>query len=151
MGMLTGWCVPARNQSREERVDPMSGPPVLFVYGTPDASQEKFRKWFDFRPPACYTVGMELPHVASELLEPHITKLMGILFHEYARTGCTKTGFKILSNQAKALSMLISSLKATHCNIAFTNQVQGMLWEMERDPKFMKTINRHFMKVYRGS
>jgi hypothetical protein len=113
--------------------------------------QEKFRKRLDILPEVCYTVGMELPPVPSELLEPHITKLMGILFGEYARTGCTKTGFKILLNQAKALSMLISSMRATHCNIAFTNKVQGMLWEMERDPEFMKTNNRHFKKVLRGS
>ena len=88
-------------------------------------------------------------HIPSELLERPITYIMGILIYEYVRANCTKVAFKVLLGQARAFSMFLSTVKATHCSMAFTREVQSMLWAAERDPKEKAEMDAHFRAVYK--
>jgi len=88
-------------------------------------------------------------YVPSELLEGPLSKIMGILFSEYAQCGCTDEGFKVLLGQARALGMFVSELNATHCSLAFTNEVRSMLWQAERDPKARKEMDKHFKATFK--
>lgn len=69
---------------------------------------------------------------------------MGIMFTDYVQAGCTDIAFQVLLGQARALGMFVSELHATHCSLAFTNEVRGMLWEAERDPVKRARMDKDF-------
>lgn len=85
--------------------------------------------------------------VPSELLEGPVTKILGTLIHEYIERGCKDTDLEILNRETRAISMLVSSLGATHCSLALTNEFQSIIWEAGRNPVFKQHMDELWKQV----